>query len=738
VLAVDEKDLFEKVLRKWGSRADCNEKLTLKQIAALVLGSGTADNASRIGHLFQTFRKYFCAPRYDGYHWRVKWLAVKEDHHDLFHEVFPPRASDEPAAAPSSAAAEMKLALDDEIKAVREALRQNPISASGASKGVQLSDGSFLYDAKVDLSTDADFPFPEGVNMRLMWPKPILPCPIQAILLSYEPLTSTMYFEVDQPLTERQRESHFFVHPCIEELIRAVQGQLERLNGSKQRLVWKLLQDEFRPESRDWDGATQISNLDETQERAVKECLKKDITFLWGPPGTGKTHTLGRVITTAALAGKTVLAASIANVAVDQIAFHLVKALVEARQDGESLLNNGKVLRFGHARLPEVTNDRRLFPNKEMIQTLRRTLHDLRQEHQKEKDASKRALLQNEIKNVTTQLRNLTKESIAHASIVLTTAVQTCIEPTLAEASFDVVVIDEASMMSLPYVGSVGMLAAERIVIAGDFQQLGPIAISHTDRAYRWLHKDPFAHVGISSTRLEHDALTMLTTQRRMQPEICELINRCFYGGGLRTHVERPKKLVTAIEPLAQQTGVFVNMAPSDGCCVEQTNEGSRRNVKSAGVVAALASIYAERHPGLEIGVIAPYRAQVSLIKRLLKERPLPPAIAERIRVGTVHAFQGSESDVVIVDLVESRTHKIGKIYHGATGDRLINVAISRAKDKLILVGDRQAFYDAPGHEMVNQLKKLLNTNFLPGSETLVAYEELKNWLGHASNEEWK
>jgi superfamily I DNA and/or RNA helicase len=121
-----------------------------------------------------------------------------------------------------------------------------------------------------------------------------------------------------------------------------------------------------------------------------------------------------------------------------------------------------------------------------------------------------------------------------------------------------------------------------------------------------------------------------------------------------------------------------------------------------------------------------------------LKQTPLPSAIADRIRIGTVHAFQGSEADVIILDLVESRNHKIGNLYHGETGDRLINVAISRAKDKLIVVGDRQAFYDAPGHEMVNQLKKLLNINFLPGSETLVAYEELKNCLGRVSSEEWK
>jgi len=103
----------------------------------------------------------------------VKWSAVTQDYHDLFHELFPHLAPNEPTASAGSPMAEMTLALDDEIKAVHEALRKNPIKAVGASQGVQLADGSFLYDAKVDLSTDADFPFPEGVNMRLMWPKPM-------------------------------------------------------------------------------------------------------------------------------------------------------------------------------------------------------------------------------------------------------------------------------------------------------------------------------------------------------------------------------------------------------------------------------------------------------------------------------------------------------------------------------------------------------------------------------------
>jgi superfamily I DNA and/or RNA helicase len=109
-----------------------------------------------------------------------------------------------------------------------------------------------------------------------------------------------------------------------------------------------------------------------------------------------------------------------------------------------------------------------------IIQELRKQLHDLRQQHRKEQNAEKRAILQKAINDVASQIRTLTRDCISQSLVVLTTAVQTCIEPAIAESAFDLVVIDEASMMSLPYVTAVGMLAKERIVIAGAFQQLGP------------------------------------------------------------------------------------------------------------------------------------------------------------------------------------------------------------------------------------------------------------------------
>jgi len=93
--------------------------------------------------------------------------------------------------------------------------------------------------------------------------------------------------------------------------------------------------------------------------------------------------------------------------------------------------------------------------------------------------------------------------------------------------------------------------------------------------------------------------------------------------------------------------------------------------------------------------------------------------------LGTVHAFQGSEADVIIWDLVDTRNHKIGRLYQQDTGDRLTNVAISRAKGKLVIVGDPDAFFLAPGKESVGKLRNILAINFHSNSPKVVAMAEV-------------
>jgi superfamily I DNA and/or RNA helicase len=111
-------------------------------------------------------------------------------------------------------------------------------------------------------------------------------------------------------------------------------------------------------------------------------------------------------------------------------------------------------------------------------------------------------------------------------------------------------------------------------------------------------------------------------------------------------------------------------------------------------------------HPfigAINIGIVTPYRAQVNELNSLITKREWPKLFTEKIKVGTIHSFQGSETDLLIFDLVESKHTKLGRLYMHETGERLVNVAISRAKSKLIIVGDIKAINMNAGSNNVRQ-----------------------------------
>lgn len=724
-----DKELFEKVILKWKQQPDPTAGLTLNQIASLSLGKGNSKNAAIVGRTLADFREYFDPPGEYGYKWKVRWQKVAQDYPDLLESGSQRRSTPAQQTSPLDG---MKRALQDEIRAVREDADQHPVRATVTPPPTDLGDGSFLYEAFVEMQTDAELPIPEGVKIRLLWPPYVEPGYTEATLLSYDALESLVFIEVERPFSERQVRTSFRILPCLEELIRALEGQLEKLASRRDCLSWRILDGSGLPQSRPWGLPLQVQHLDETQARAVESCLNSDISFLWGPPGTGKTYTLGHLMAAAALAGRKVIATAISNVAVDQMASHLVRALEQQGVRGSSLLEQGSILRFGHPRLPEVTGEKRLFPNKERIQQLRKALHEANQRHRQipQHDARARAISQKLINDLRQQLRTLTKESIDHAQVVLTTAVQTCIESAISETAFDIVVIDEASMMSLPHVASVGLLARERLIVTGDFRQLAPIALARSAAAYDWLHKDAFAQVGIGKN-LSHPGLSMLRVQRRMHPTICQIVNAPFYRGELRTATESRKSQACSFPPLPGTPAILVAVLPEDGSEVVQTEAGSRLNKKTAEVTARLARRYLELSADCFVGIIAPYRDHIAMVKRLLKQPPLTQAMARRLKVGTVHAFQGSEADIIIWDLVDSRHRRIGKLFHGESGNRLVNVAISRAQGKLVVVGDPDTFWQAPSSDMVQALRPILTKHFNQNSGNVVYLHELAALLSH-------
>ena len=727
------QELFELVVKAWVKRRQI-EELTAKQLAGIALQYGSNDNALLISSMMNEYGEYFYPPKRNGYKWRIRWDTLERDYPKLVGKAAKtltpspgaPNTAENAPPPPVDPVAEMCRALQDEVREVYRRNQDNPVLAENLEFHSITEGGTTLYRAVALLEEGEGFPIPEGVRVKLRWERIYSAYPHDGTLLSYDPETTSVIFEVQRELPSHLlRAPHFAMEAGIEELISNLSNSVVSLRVKPGALSWRLFEKPLLPKPISWSAPVQSKHLNVSQERAVEKSLKHDLTFLWGPPGTGKTYTLGKLIATLALAGERVIATATANVAVDQLAKSVVAALSGAGQRGRDLLDRGMVLRFGHPKLNDVLAEERLFPAREEIQRLRKALHQAREAHGKLKDgdAEVRARSQKLLNDLQSQLRAKTTESIERAQIVLTTATQACLEPTISEVPFHTMIVDEASMMSIPYVFAMGGLAQERLVIAGDFRQLSPIAVARTPAANYWLLQDAFALVGISK-KPDHPSLAMLTEQRRMHPDICALINGPFYDGKLTTKVDLGQLQGTDMAPARHEPVTFISLASMGAYAAASTSRGSRSNPEGAQFVARLIAYYLKSHDSLKVGVITPYRAQAALIRDKVRALPLADEQKDRLVVGTVHAFQGSENDVIIWDLVDDRESRIGKLYHGDTGNQLTNVAISRAKGKLVLVGDRDAFFIAKAGELVRKLRPILTQHFPLGSPRVIDWKD--------------
>jgi len=173
------RDLFKKIISVWESRPDPHEALTLNQIANRALGSGSPQNAGVVGRTLNEFIDYFSPPQGSAQKWRVNWKKIQEDHPSLISA-----RTQRMQITQVSPLEGMKRALDDEIRAVQGEMKEHPIEALGAVELGIAGEGSFLYEAAVDverLGDDWELPIPEGVGIRLCWQGSFL---LDATLLS--------------------------------------------------------------------------------------------------------------------------------------------------------------------------------------------------------------------------------------------------------------------------------------------------------------------------------------------------------------------------------------------------------------------------------------------------------------------------------------------------------------------------------------------------------------------------
>jgi hypothetical protein len=278
--------------------------------------------------------------------------------------------------------------------------------------------------------------------------------------------------------------------------------------------------------------------------------------------------------------------------------------------------------------------------------------------------------------------------ALEDADVVLTTLARLAVREELRNLRFESVILDEASAAPLPYAALAAAHARSRAVAVGDFQQLPPIVQSDGPAADRWLRRDvfretevvrggPSGEVALPSPR---DALcAMLTVQYRMAPAIRALVSELFYADRLEDAPEL-RRGAPGWEPL-----LLLDTSALDPR-VERL-EGSRRNRVHAEVVVRLLELAADA--GLqEVAVVSPYRQQTRAVRELVTGR-LGAAAPRGLEVSTIHRFQGREKTLVVIDTVDAPPGRSWFLDERRNPDlpRLLNVALSRAQEMLVVVG---------------------------------------------------
>ena len=282
------------------------------------------------------------------------------------------------------------------------------------------------------------------------------------------------------------------------------------------------------------------------------------------------------------------------------------------------------------------------------------------------------------------------KEIIANARIIGTTMAKTWLNAELAGSKFDLVVVDEASMATLPMLYFAAGLSSARILVVGDFKQLPAIAMAETDRVKHWMKRDIYEAVGIDSNNLEsHNNLCgMLTIQYRMNPDISKIVSKHIYAGRLKDDESVTGGVNVDKPPGAGYSLILLDSSNLNPWSSIHDESGSRINLIHAELAVCMAR-EGIRNGFTKIGIITPYRAQARILARRIEDLNLK----KYVEVATVHRFQGREKQIVIFDVSDSSPNSPSRLIRVKNSEdhqseRLLNVAISRAQDKLILIGN--------------------------------------------------
>ena len=439
------------------------------------------------------------------------------------------------------------------------------------------------------------------------------------------------------------------------------------------------------------------SHIPKGQELAKEHALNSPVTVIWGPPGTGKTHTMSEIAISLLKKGKTVLLVSHSNVSVDGVAAKIASLLREQKLD--QYLKDGKVLRYGYVRDELLAQDPYTSAYNYALgksPTLSQQMEQLSKQKEQAKaiygkHSHEVLKLENDLKAIRKKIRLEEHKYVDHARILATTVSKIHADKLFEHKKYDVVMFDEVSMAYIAQILCAATFARERFICVGDFRQLSPIAQS---KAKNTLSKDIFSFLGISDGLghiYAHPWLVMLDEQRRMHPGISAFANSSVYAKLLKNHesVYSSREAIVKRNPFA---GYAMNLIDLTGtyCATGKNSDNSRFNIMSA-VLSFGSALAAESNGEESVGIITPYAAQTRLVRAMIQDYRKEGKT--NTTCATVHQFQGSERNVIVFDAVESypstKTGWLMSKNENGSVTRLINVAVTRARGKLITVANR-------------------------------------------------
>ena len=481
--------------------------------------------------------------------------------------------------------------------------------------------------------------------------------------------------------------------------------------------------------------------LNPTQERAVNEVLwAKDVAIVHGPPGTGKTTTLVEAINETLMRESQVLVCAQSNMAVDWISEKLVDRGINVLRIGNPTRVNDKMLGFTYERRFES------HPDYPQLWAIRKAIRELRKNRKKGSENYHQKMDRLKSRAAEIEIR-INSELFGEARVIACTLVGSA-HRLLEGMKFGTLFIDEAAQ-ALEAACWIPMRRASRVILAGDHCQLPPTVKSIA--ALR---------AGLGKTLMERiaenkpEVVTLLKIQYRMNDEIMRFSSDWFYGGKVESAPQIKYRSVldydhpiTWIDTSNEENQITIegedvpedsastsspaatSSSASTSSAASASNQNSDLNFKEQFVgesfgrinkaeaeltLLTLAEYFTKigkqrvLSESIDVGIISPYRAQVQYLKKLIKKYEFFKPYRRLISVNTVDGFQGQERDVILISLVRSNDE--GQI--GFLKDlRRMNVAMTRARMKLIILGNKDTMTKHPFYKKLWEYVEAINNN---------------------------